>query len=222
MKCPNCGKEIADDSLFCELCGAHIAKPKKGHKALWITLVVLIFVGLIGGIVYHQNKIQKDKMEAANRLAEIERYAREEAEAKAAKAEAEAQEAKTKQIEAEKALLSSFITTSDGVVILTDDNFDEFEALSYYRPIIIDFYADWCPPCRQMAPIISDLAKSYDSKLIIGRYDTDKGSVKQNEYDVTSIPNIYFIKNGSILKHQIGSCEESYMRSLIQEAFDIQ
>ena len=102
MKCPNCGHEVADDSLFCELCGAQIAKKKKSHKALWITLVVLILVGLIGGVVYHQNKVQQRQMAEANRLAESERLAREEAERKAAEFEEAKKEAEKRAKAAEK------------------------------------------------------------------------------------------------------------------------
>ena len=102
MKCPNCGKEIAEGSVFCEFCGAQVAKPKKSHKVLWITLVVLILIGTVGGIVYHQNELQKEKIAEANRLAESERLAREDAELKVKESEKAKQKAESDRKKAEK------------------------------------------------------------------------------------------------------------------------
>lgn len=120
---------------------------------------------------------------------------------------------------------------TNNIKVVTDSNFDDFIALSYSKPVIIDFYADWCAPCRKMAPMISNIAKRYGNELAVGRYDTDNATGKNKEYgfffrkkvgvfnmNVDGVPNIYFIRNGRIIEQQYGSCEEKEL-VMITEKF---
>lgn len=237
MKCPKCGKEIAEDSQFCEYCGAKInfvptnEKKPKNYKPLWISLAIGC-ASVIGWGVYNQyENVQIERAETRQKIYALERQAEElkrlekerQAEELRRKVEKKRQEEERirKEKEERKRQEEANWPKENGMLILSDSNFDDFISLSFSKPVIVDFYADWCPACRRMTPTMINLAKGYNSKLIIGRYDIEKGSIKKDEYNVSSIPNIYFIKNGQILKLQIGSCEESKMKSLIKETFGL-
>ena len=222
MKCPECGKEIANDSQFCEYCGAQLVKPKKRLKEFWITLIVLFLIAIFGGALYYQYERTTAALERADRKAEEARIAQENETKKRKEAEDKAREAEKKAVAEEKArkeaeenqrktkaenikkeselayqkTLSSWQTTSDGVVILNDNNYGKFEQLSEQYPIIIDFYGDWCNPCRRMNPHIQKIVQKYKGKIIVGRYNVVNFKEEKAVANyVTSIPCLIFIKN---------------------------
>ncbi len=85
----------------------------------------------------------------------------------------------------------------------TDANFNE-EALKSDIPVMVDFYADWCGPCKMIAPVISELATEYEGKIKIGKLDTDANRATSAEFNVMSIPTIVFIKDGKIVDTAVG------------------
>lgn len=86
----------------------------------------------------------------------------------------------------------------------TDANFNK-EALQSEIPVMVDFYADWCGPCKMIAPAIEELASEYEGKIRIGKVDTDANRAIASQYNVMSIPTIVFIKGGKVVDTVVGA-----------------
>lgn len=86
----------------------------------------------------------------------------------------------------------------------TDGNFDE-EVLQSDLPVVIDFWAAWCAPCRMIAPIIEDLATDFEGKATVGKLDVDSNQQTAIKYGVRSIPTVLIIKNGEVVDTIIGA-----------------
>ncbi len=86
---------------------------------------------------------------------------------------------------------------------LTDQNFDE-EVKNAKLPLLVDFYADWCGPCKMMAPVIDDIAKEYEGKLVVGKVDVDKNPAISQKLGIMSIPTLILFKDGQPAKQLIG------------------
>lgn len=93
-------------------------------------------------------------------------------------------------------------------ITITDDNF-ESEVLKSDKPVIIDFWATWCGPCRMIAPIIEELAKEYDGKVKVGKLDVDSNQNTSIKYGVRSIPTVLFFNNGEVKDTIIGAVPKS-------------
>ncbi len=90
-----------------------------------------------------------------------------------------------------------------GVVALTSSTFDSF--INSDVPVIIDFWADWCMPCRMMAPVMEELAKAYDRKAKFGKVNVDQNSQISGRYGIMSIPHFLIFKNGTVVQKIVGA-----------------
>lgn len=88
-------------------------------------------------------------------------------------------------------------------ILLTDQNFEQ-EVLKSNQPILVDFFAPWCGPCKMMAPIIEELAKEIKGKAKIGKLDVDKNQETAQKYNVMSVPTLIFFKDGQEVERMMG------------------
>ena len=79
------------------------------------------------------------------------------------------------------------------------------ELLSQEKPVVIDFWAEWCGPCRMIAPIVDELAAEYEGKVVIGKCDVEANDEIAMKYGVRNIPTILFIRNGEVVDKQVGA-----------------
>ncbi len=86
---------------------------------------------------------------------------------------------------------------------ITVDNFEE-EVLKSEVPVLVDFYADWCGPCKMMAPVLSELAEEFDGKLKIGKCNVDENMDLALKYRVVNIPNMQVFKGGEVVERIVG------------------
>ncbi|MBQ6694011.1 MAG: thioredoxin [Bacteroidaceae bacterium] len=99
-------------------------------------------------------------------------------------------------------------------VIVTDNNAKDFFATEL--PIVIDFSATWCGPCRQLAPIIDELAKEYDGRIAVGKCDIEDAVELTDEYNIRNVPTVLFIKDGKVVDKFVGSKSKAD----VQKMFD--
>ena len=93
------------------------------------------------------------------------------------------------------------------MITLTKENF-EAEVIKSDVPVVVDFWASWCGPCRMVAPILEEIDNEYDGKIKIGKINVDEESTLASEYAIVSIPTIFIIKNGKIIRGATGTAGE--------------
>lgn len=86
---------------------------------------------------------------------------------------------------------------------LTDANFEEL-VLKSNKPVLVDFWAAWCGPCRMLAPIVEELGKDYGNKITIGKVDVDANQKYAAQYGVRNIPTVLLFKGGEVIDKQVG------------------
>ena len=100
----------------------------------------------------------------------------------------------------------------------TDLNFKK-EVLESDLPVLVDFWATWCGPCKTIAPLIDELAKEYSGKVKVGKVDVDTNSRIPTEYGVMSIPTVMFFKNGKVRDQFVGGISKPELKRKIEENF---
>ena len=93
---------------------------------------------------------------------------------------------------------------SDTIIQLTDDNFEQ-DVLNADRPVIVDFWAEWCGPCLAIAPMVEEIAADYAGKVKVGKLNVDNNPQTAMKYGVRSIPTLLFIHNGAVTDQVVGS-----------------
>ena len=90
---------------------------------------------------------------------------------------------------------------------ITNSNYKE--VLAEGKPVVIDFWAPWCGPCKMVGPIIDELASEYEGRVIIGKCDVDDNDDVAAEFGIRNIPTVMFFKNGQLVDKQVGSAPKS-------------
>jgi len=103
---------------------------------------------------------------------------------------------------------------SDIVKHFNEENFQEEVSEGV---VLVDFYADWCGPCRMLTPIIEELAQEMVDKIVVGKVDTDQAVNIAAKFEVTSIPTLILFKNGEPIKRVVGLKDLDALRKMIQE-----
>ncbi len=100
-------------------------------------------------------------------------------------------------------------------VTITNDNFKGYAEGD--KPLMIDFWATWCGPCRQMLPIVEELANEYDGKIVVGKCNVDEADDIAMQYGIRSIPTILFIKNGEVVDKSVGAVPKAKLVEKIEK-----
>lgn len=106
---------------------------------------------------------------------------------------------------------------ADGVLELTDSNF-ESEVLQADEPVLVDFWAEWCQPCRMLAPVIDELAGEYSGKAKVGKLDTDSNREVAMKYGISAIPTVILFKDGEVHKKFVGLTPKDQFKVALDEA----
>ena len=93
---------------------------------------------------------------------------------------------------------------------ITNENYEAL--LSDSKPLVIDFWAEWCGPCRQIGPFVDELAAEYEGKVVIGKCDVDDNDDIVAEYKVRNIPTIVFIKGGEVVDKHVGAISKDALK----------
>ena len=105
---------------------------------------------------------------------------------------------------------------SDKIAILTDDNFDA-SVIKADKLVLVDFWAEWCGPCRMIAPTVDALATELEGKLVVGKLNVDDNPMTTTRYNVRGIPTLLLFKGGSVVESVVGVQDKSSLKRLVEQ-----
>ena len=105
----------------------------------------------------------------------------------------------------------------ENVLEFTDSNFNS-EVLQSGIPVLVDFWAEWCGPCKAIAPTVGEIANDYNGKIKVGKVNVDNNQQIAMEYGIRSIPSLLIFKNGTIVNQIVGSVQKDSITKLLDEA----
>lgn len=99
-------------------------------------------------------------------------------------------------------------------VTITAENFESLK--NGELPLVVDFWATWCGPCRALGPVLSELAKEYDGKIVVGKCDVEENDDLAAAYGVMSVPTLLFFKNGEPVEKKVGAMPKNKLMELFE------
>jgi len=109
---------------------------------------------------------------------------------------------------------------NEKVVVLTGENWER-EVLRSETPVLVDFWATWCAPCRMVAPVIDALADEYAGRLKVAKVDVDQNPDLAGRYNVVSIPTLLVLKGGKVVEQRIGALPSGELKRLVDGAISV-
>ena len=103
---------------------------------------------------------------------------------------------------------------SDTIAYVSDDTFD-VEVLQSTTPVLVDYWAEWCGPCKMIAPILEDVAKEYAGKLKVAKLNIDENQATPPKYGIRGIPTLMLFKNGNVEATKVGALSKSQLAAFI-------
>ena len=103
---------------------------------------------------------------------------------------------------------------------ISDSTF-EAEIINSDIPVVVDFWAPWCGPCKMVAPTLDKLAKEYAGKLLVAKVNTDEQAGWANKYGVQGIPTMLFVAGGKVIHRQVGALPEPMLRDIVAQFLDV-
>jgi thioredoxin 1 len=103
-----------------------------------------------------------------------------------------------------------------GEVVLTDKNFKS-EVLESKTPVLVDFWAEWCAPCRMVAPVVEKVSKTYAGKIKVGKLNVDDHSEIPQQYGIQGIPTLILFKEGQVVNQLVGFQSEDKLKAVIDD-----
>ncbi|MCR4768716.1 MAG: thioredoxin [Bacteroidaceae bacterium] len=100
------------------------------------------------------------------------------------------------------------------IMEITSENYNEI--ISQSKPVVLDFWATWCGPCRKIAPIVEELAEAYSDQVIIGKVNVEEDDDLASKYGIRNIPTLLFIKNGEVIDKFVGAATKDVIEEKIK------
>lgn len=100
-------------------------------------------------------------------------------------------------------------------VEITDANFEEV-VMNSDKPVLVDFWAEWCGPCRMVGPMVEELAKEYDGKAVVGKLNVDHNQEVSFKYGIRNIPTLLVFKNGEVVDKQVGVAPKTVLAGKLE------
>ncbi len=105
---------------------------------------------------------------------------------------------------------------SDSITHITDDSF-EIDVIQSPIPVIVDYWAEWCGPCKMIAPLLEEIAKEYDGRIRVAKLNIDENPLTPPKYSIRGIPTLMIFKNGAVEATKVGAVTKSQLTTFIDE-----
>ncbi|MGB2692142.1 MAG: thioredoxin [Thermodesulfobacteriota bacterium] len=106
------------------------------------------------------------------------------------------------------------------IIALNDDNFED-EVLNSKTPVLVDFWAEWCGPCRALAPVIEEIAEEYGENLKVGKLNVDENPGAPSAFEIRSIPTLIIFKDGAVVDRAVGALPKNQIADLIDTVLEL-
>lgn len=103
---------------------------------------------------------------------------------------------------------------------ITDESFEKV-VMQSELPVIVDFWAPWCNPCKMIAPTLDKLAKELDGKIVIAKVNTDDHAEWMQKFGIQGIPTLLFVSNGKVVHRQVGALPEKMLRDVVKQFMEV-
>lgn len=105
---------------------------------------------------------------------------------------------------------------SDNIIHVTDGDFEE-QVLNAEEPVLVDYWAEWCGPCKMIAPIIEEIAEQYAGRLKVAKMDIDSNSDTPRQYSIRGIPTLMIFKDGNVHATKVGAMTMGHLKTFVEE-----